>query len=265
MHSEFEALWRIYGEKLIGAGLNLLAAATILIVGLALANWAGGAVRRLSKRHPRIDETLAAFFAWIVRYALAAIVLTAVLRRFGIETTSIVALFGAAALAIGLALQGTLSNLAAGVMLILFRPYRLGDVVELNGRAGVVNDINLFVTELIGPDHVKITLPNAQCWGAPILNFTALPQRRADADFAVPPSVPAALAIAAAQAALAAETRLEKSPAPAVLIKAVEHDKTIFSAQGWTAARQTGAVKAALLAAIRERLDHALAAQPPPP
>ena len=255
MHPDLDALWRTYGERLIAAGLNIVAAVAILIVGLWIAGWGGKAVRRLAKRQPRFDETLAAFFAWIVRYGLTAVVLIAVLHRFGIETTSIVALFGAAALAIGLALQGTLSNVAAGVMLIFFRPYRLGDSVELNGRTGVVHDINLFVTELVAPDQVRIVLPNSQCWGAPILNFTAFALRRIDVDFAIPQAWPAETALRTAEAALAGEKRLEKSPAPQALVKSIDHDKTVLTAQGWTASAQQAQVKSALARAIRLGLD----------
>ncbi|MET0181257.1 MAG: mechanosensitive ion channel domain-containing protein [Caulobacterales bacterium] len=254
---EFHTLWLRYGEKLIDGGLNIIAAAVILVIGLWIAAWAGRAVRRISSRHPRFDDTLAAFFSWLVRYGITIIVIIAVLRRFGVETTSVVALFGAAALAVGLALQGTLSNVAAGVMLILFRPYRLGDSVELNGKAGSVSDVNLFVTELMGADHSKITLPNSLCWGAPIFNFTAFANRRVDVDFAVLPNFPAKIALEIAEGALASEKRLEKTPAPAAVIKSIDHDKTILTAQGWASAAEHGAVKAALLKAIRQGLDDA--------
>lgn len=255
---QIEGLLVKYSERLAALGLNVLSAAAILIIGLWIAAWAGRAVRRLSKRSPRIDETLATFFAWLVRYALTAIVLIAVLRRFGVETTSVVALFGATALAIGLALQGTLSNVAAGVMLILFRPYKLGDSVELNGRGGVVTDINLFVTEIVSPDHAKITLPNSQCWGAPISNFTAFANRRIDLDFAVPNAIPIARAIAVAEAALKGEKRIEEMPVPAVLVKSIEFDRTILTAQGWAKAGEQVAVRAALIKAIKLALDAVL-------
>lgn len=255
---QIEDLLLKYSERLAAIGLNVLAAATILIIGLWIAAWAGRAVRRLSKRSHRIDETLAAFFAWIVRYAITGVVLIAVLRRFGVETTSVVALFGAAALAIGLALQGTLSNLAAGVMLMLFRPYRLGDSVELNGRAGVVTDINLFITEIATPDHAKITLPNGQCWGAPIANYTAFANRRIDLDFAVPNAIPIARAIAIAEHVLKDEERLEDAPEPAVLVKSIEFDKTILTAQGWAPAGEQVSVRAALIKAIKLQLDAVL-------
>lgn len=171
-------VWTTYGEVLIAGALNVLAAAAILVIGLWLAAWGAKTVKNLSARHPRIDDTLAAFFAWIVRYGLTAFVIIAVLNRFGVATTSIVAVVGASALAIGLALQGTLSNVAAGVMLILFRPYRIGDFVEVGGQRGTVRDVNLFTTELATPQNVKVVLPNGLCWDAPMINFHGHPARR---------------------------------------------------------------------------------------
>jgi small conductance mechanosensitive channel len=258
LHPDYDALLRTYGAQMLALALNLAAAAAILIIGLWVAAWAGSAVRRASARHPRIDATIAAFLAWFVKYGLTAIVIIAVLRRFGFETTSVVALFGAAALAIGLALQGTLSNVAAGVMLILFRPYRLNDFVELNGRAGVVHDVNLFVTELIAPDQQKIVLPNGQCWGAPIVNYTAFALRRLDIDFVVPLSIHAERALAIAEAALAAEARLEKEPAPKALVKSIEFDRTTYTAQGWCPAQQQIPIRAAIVRDLRKRLDDEL-------
>lgn len=258
MERELDLFWVRYGERLFDFAFNVVLAAIILIVGLWIAAWAGRAVRRISKRHPRVDETLAAFFAWAVRYGLTVVVLIAVLNRFGFQTTSVVALFGAAALAIGLALQGTLSNVAAGVMLILFRPYRIGDSVELNGRGGTVSDVNLFVTEIVSADHARITLPNAQIWGAPISNFTAFANRRIDLDFSVPMTLPIAKAIAIAADALQAEERLEPEPAPAVQVKSIDHDKTVLTAQGWARASQQIVVKQSLIKAIKLGLDAAL-------
>lgn len=255
LHPDYDALLKVYGAQLLALALNLAAAAAILVIGLWFAAWAGRAVRRISARQPRIDATVAAFFAWMVKYGLTAIVIIAVLRRFGFETTSVVALFGAAALAIGLALQGTLSNVAAGVMLILFRPYRLNDSVELNGRAGVVHDVNLFVTELIAPDQQKIVLPNGQCWGAPIVNYTAFALRRLDIDFAAPLSITSEHALEIAEKALAAENRLEKEPAPRALVKSIEFDKTIYTAQGWCPSQQQIQIRAAIVRRIKSGLD----------
>ncbi len=122
------------------------------------------------------------FIASLAKYTVLAFVGVAVLQRFGIQTTSIIAVLGAASLAVGLALQGTLSNLAAGVMLLLFRPFRVGDAVEVAGRAGTVKKLTLFTTELASGDNVQVLIPNGQVWGAAIVNQSAYGERRTRPD-----------------------------------------------------------------------------------
>jgi small conductance mechanosensitive channel len=179
------ALWEANRETVVGWSLNVLAAASILILGL----WAAGRVKRFLRRraekNAKIDNTLGAFFASLAYYVIVAFVVIAVLNRFGVQTTSLVAMLGAATLAIGLALQGTLSNVAAGVMLVLFRPYRLGDFVEIGGESGTVRDISLFTTELATVNNIQITMPNGLCWGAAIRNYSTNPTRRCDITFGI--------------------------------------------------------------------------------
>ena len=123
------------------AAMNVGMAALILIIGFMIAGAVGRTIRKIPDRNPKLDRTLANFFASIAKYLILAVVVIAVLTRFGVQTTSLVAVLGAASLAIGLALQGTLSNVAAGVMIIFFRPYKIGDFVEVAGVSGSVKDI----------------------------------------------------------------------------------------------------------------------------
>jgi len=166
-------------------GVNLVLALGILIVGYIVAGGVKRAVVRMASKNPRIDRTLATFFASMARYAILVVVFIAVLNRFGVETTSLVAAIGAAAFAVGLALQGTLGNIASGVMLVFFRPYSLGDYVEVGGVAGTVADINLFTTELNTPDNKTIIVPNGQAWGNVITNYSTKPTRRVDITFGI--------------------------------------------------------------------------------
>ncbi|KPP81775.1 MAG: small conductance mechanosensitive channel MscS [Oceanicaulis sp. HLUCCA04] len=159
---------------------NVALAALILVVGMFMAGFISRRVRNWAVNHPRIDTTLAVFFASIVRYLIIAVVIIAVLTRFGVETTSLVAALGAMTLAIGLALQGTLSNVAAGVMIVFFRPYKIGDFVDIGGASGSVRDITLFYTELTTPDNRQVIVPNAQSWGQVIINFSGYSTRRVD-------------------------------------------------------------------------------------
>lgn len=172
-------------ETGIAAGTNVVLAAIILIVGLMIAGSVRKAIRSAVYKSERMDDTLGAFFGSLAYYGIMAMVVIAMLGTFGIPTTSFVATLGAASLAIGLALQGTLSNLAAGVMLILFRPYRLGDWVELAGTSGAVKDITLFTTVLATGDNKKIIVPNGKSWGDTITNYSANPTRRVDLVFSI--------------------------------------------------------------------------------
>lgn len=255
MPPELEQLWPIWADMLVKAVLRVLAAAAILGIGLWIANWAGQSMRRLSSKHPRIDDTLASFFAWMVQYALIGFVIIAVLNQFGVATTSIVAVVGASALAIGLALQGTLSNLAAGVMLMLFRPYRLGDYVEVAGRKGTVTDIHLFTTELKTPENARVVLPNSICWGAPMTNFTAHPFRRIDLDFTVSYDTDLNHAIAVLEEVIEGEPKALSDPAPSVHVKALGDFAVVLWMRVWVRTGDFMPAKLSLIKAGKEALD----------
>lgn len=149
-----------------------MGAVVILIVGWIIAKWTQGAVVRSLRRVKGVDETLQSFFGSLAKYTVIAVTVIAVLNQFGVETTSLIAVLGAAGLAIGLALQGTLSNIAAGVMLLLFRPFKVGQFVEAGGISGTVKSIGLFVTEFATPDNIQIIAPNAQLWGTAVKNYS---------------------------------------------------------------------------------------------
>ena len=157
----------------------------ILIIGFWIAKKLSATVKKVALKAPNIDETLANFLGSVVGYIIKAFVLIAAVTKLGVETTSLVAMLGAATLAIGLALQGTLGNVAAGVMLMLFRPYKLGDYVEVAGNEGVVDDINIFTTNLATVDNVKTIIANGEAWGSTIKNFTSLGLRRVDVDYGI--------------------------------------------------------------------------------
>lgn len=153
--------WDIRSEELILWIVRIGSAALILVVGLWLAFFISRIVRNKALEHPRIDATLAAFLSTMLRYALIILVLLIVLQQFGVQTTSLVAVLGASALAVGLALQGTLTNVASGIMLAIIRPYHIGDFVEINGREGTVIDLDLFFTRLRSPDEQIVMLAPA--------------------------------------------------------------------------------------------------------
>lgn len=167
--------------------VNLLIAAIILVVTLMVARWASGAAKRILGRTRafRHDPTVLSFAAQVVRVVVMIIGLIAVLQRLGVQTTSIIAVLGAASLAVGLALQGTLSNVAAGVMLLILRPYRVGESIDVGGASGVVRKLDLFTTELINANNHKIVIPNSKVLSDVIINFTGQKTRRIELKFTV--------------------------------------------------------------------------------
>jgi len=168
-----------------GMAIKLASALAIIIFGFWIAKMITKAVKKVMSKSPNVDETLSNFLGSIVSWVLKALVLITAAGTLGIEATSFVAILGAATLAIGLALQGTLGNVAAGVMLMLFRPYKLGDYVEVAGNEGVVDDVNIFTTNLATVDNVKTIIANGEAWGSTIKNFTSLGLRRVDVDYGI--------------------------------------------------------------------------------
>ena len=178
-------------EMLLGIGLTLellfvsgvlglALAIVLLIIGWTVSGWARRGIRHALERVPRMDETLKPFLAKLVWYVIMAFVLVAVLSQFGVQTTSVIAVLGAAGLAIGLALQGTLANVASGVMLLFLRPFNIGDYVDAGGIAGTVVEIGLFNTEIKTSKGLCLIIPNKIIWESPITNFSRNPTRRFD-------------------------------------------------------------------------------------
>ena len=171
-------------ETLVDIGVNVVAAIAILLVGRWIARRAVDFGGRVMTRRG-FDPTVGGFVVNIAYIVLLALVVIAALSRLGIPTASFVAAIGAAGLAIGLALQGSLSNFASGVLLVTFRPCRVGDYVEAAGVGGTVRDITVFSTTLLTPDQRTITVPNSSLLGGPIVNYTTAPNRRLDLVFGV--------------------------------------------------------------------------------
>jgi small conductance mechanosensitive channel len=167
--------------------VNLTIALLILVATVIASKWASGAARRtLSKvRGFRHDPTVLSFAVQVVRVVVLIVGLIAVLQRLGVQTTSIIAVLGAASLAVGLALQGTLSNVAAGVMLLVLRPYRVGEVVEIANVSGTVQRLDLFTTQLSNANNHKIVIPNAKVLSDVVTNLTGQKTRRIEINFTV--------------------------------------------------------------------------------
>lgn len=240
-----------YGPVIV----NALKALIVLVIGWMIAGAVSAWARKRVMSNPNIDNTIGSFVASIVKWVILLVVLIAVLGLFGIEATSLVAVLGAATLAIGLALQGTLNNLAAGVMLILFRPFKLGQFVDIAGTAGTVKDINLFVTELATPDNVQIIVPNGQAWGATISNFSTHETRRVDMTFGIDYGDDIDKAMKVITDLASADDRVHADPAPWVRVVNLGDSSVDLGVRVWCNAPDYWELKFHMTKTVKEAFD----------
>ena len=225
--------WIQVGLDFVAAyGVKIILAIVLFLIGKAVAKW----ISNLAKKgftKGKMDPTLVNFLGNIINFLLLAAVVIAVLDVVGIQTTSLVAIIGAAGLAVGLALQGSLANFASGVMLILFRPFKQGDFVSAGGEAGVVEEITLFTTLMKTPDNKAIIVPNAAITGGSITNFSAKPTRRVDMVFGIGYGDDIKKAKEVIWDVLNADERILKDPAPTVGVVELGDSSVNFAVRPW--------------------------------
>ena len=219
-------------ELLSNYGFKVLAAVVILIIGRIAVSIVTGAINRLMHRH-NADLTLIKFVASLTKIALMAFVVIAAIRALGVETTSFVAVIGAAGLAIGFAMQNTLANFAAGVMLIIFKPFKAGDYIEGGGAGGTVDAIQIFNTVLRTPDNKEVIVPNSKMTGDNITNYSAMQQRRVDMVFGIGYGDDIRKAKAALEGILNDDARVLKDPAPVVAVLELGESSINFVVRPW--------------------------------
>ncbi len=212
-------------------------------------------VRRALAKTGRIDATLHPFFGDMSRWTVLIFTGFAVLSQFGIQTASVLTVFGAGALAIGLALQGTLSNVAAGVMLLIFRPFKIDDYVVIAGHAGTVRAINLFVTELATPDTLQILIPNAQVWGQAVTNYSGNQTRRGEVVLGIAYDDDIGRAISSCEAVMAAEQRILKDPESSVIVSELADSSVTLLVRFWSQSSDYWQLRSDMTRALKERFD----------
>lgn len=257
MDLNFQTLWTQYGPWIVAGCLKAIGAVIVLVIGLRIAKWLGTLVREASSRQPRIDATLASFFGSIIQWTVTAATVIATLQVFGVQATSFVAVLGAMTLAIGLSLQGALGNIASGVMIMIFRPYKLGDYIELAGTAGSVKDINLFQTVLATPDNIKIMVPNSQAINGVIRNFSGYPTRRIDIVFGIDYEDNMDTALEVIKGIVDAETRVLKDPEPFVKVTNLSASSVDITMRAWALTSEYWPVRFDLVKKGKEALDQA--------
>lgn len=235
-------------------GLRIVAAIVIFVVGRFAASMVRGVVRRLLERS-NVDETLVSFTGSVVYVLVMAFVIIAALGQLGVHTASFVAILGAAGLAVGLALQGSLANFAAGVLMILFKPFRVGDYIEAAGTAGTVEEISIFTTELKSPDNRKIIVPNAQVTSGSIVNYSAKDQRRIDIVAGVSYGDNLDKVRKVLEEILAADERILQEPAPVIGVLELGSSSVNFAVRPWVKTGDYWSVYFSLQEQIKKRFD----------
>lgn len=235
-------------------GLRLITAVVVFAVGF----WLSGLIRNLIENvmtRAQFDPTLRSFVSNFSYVALLAFVILATLAELGIQTASIIAVLGAAGLAIGLALQGSLSNFAAGVLMIIFRPFRVGDYIEGAGTGGTVEEIQIFSTLLKSPDNRRIVVPNAKLAGDNIVNYSAMSTRRIDLVFGVSYSDDVDQVKATIADVLNQDSRILKDPAPIIAVLALADSSVNFAVRPWVMTADYWDVYFDLNERMKKRLD----------
>ncbi|MBC7006651.1 small-conductance mechanosensitive channel MscS [Photobacterium sp. BZF1] len=241
-------------ELLIQYGVNILSALVILFIGNIITKSIANGVAKMLRRKD-MDEAVVEFLHSLVRYLLFVIVLIAALGRIGVQTASVVAVIGAAGLAVGLALQGSLSNFAAGVLIVAFRPFKSGDFVEIGGVSGSVESIQVFSTILNTPDNKMVVVPNASVIGGPITNYSRHKTRRIDLVIGVSYDADLKHTKAVLNRVIEADDRILKDPEPTVGVLALADSSVNFAVRPWVKTSDYWAVYFDLMQAIKEELD----------
>jgi len=243
-----------YADMAISGALKVIAALTIFIIG----KWVAGMIRRtvrntLTKRD--VDLTLVSFGSSLLYYGLMVVVVIAAIQRVGFQTTSLVAVLGAAGLAVGLALQGSLSNFASGVLIILFRPFKVGDVIEAAGQIGAVQEIGILMTIMHSGDNKKIVIPNSSVMSGIIVNITANDTRRVDMTVGVSYSDDLDKTQAVILDVLKADERVLADPAPQVVVGELAGSSVNFTVRPWCKKDDYWGVFFDFQKNIKQRLD----------
>ena len=235
-------------------GLIVLGALATLVIGIWIAKWlAKTSGKLLDKRS--VDPTLTKFVTSLLKITLITFVIISAISQIGIETTAFIAIIGAAGLAIGFALQGSLSNFASGVMLIIFKPIKVGDYIEGGGAAGSVETIGIFVTTLVTPDNKVIYIPNSTLTGSNIINYSVKDTRRVDMVFGIGYSDDIDKAKSTIQSVLESDSRILKDPAPKIVVSELADSSVNFNVRPWVNSADYWGVYFDITEQIKKKFD----------
>ncbi len=240
-------------EYFITIATNVIIAGLVLIAGWSIGKYIYKTINNINK----LDSTLKSFLAPSAKYTVFALALLIVLQQFGVQTTSLLAIFGAAGLAIGLALQGTLSNVSAGMMLLILRPFNVGDFISCDGITGTVKSIGLFATEMSTPDNIYIFVPNSNLWNANIQNFSRNDIRRQDIVFGISYNDDINKAFKTIEKTIAKDKRIisEEGKTPQIMVTNLGDSSVDITLRIWSAGSDFASLKVDTIKAVKEALD----------
>ncbi|MBZ9994886.1 MULTISPECIES: mechanosensitive ion channel domain-containing protein [unclassified Mesorhizobium] len=250
---------------IVSYSFSAIGAVILLVVGYIVANLAERSISAGLGHIHGFDATLRHFFSKIVRYAILILVVIMVLGQFGVQTASIIAAIGAIGLAIGLALQGTLQNIAAGIMLLALRPFRIGESVEVGSISGSIEEIGLFATRLRTADGVYILAPNSTLWNQPVRNFTRNGVRRTDITLSIGSWNDIDRAQKTLLAIAGAEKRIRREPAPIAFVAGLGDTTVSLTLRYWTAAADYFATQIDMTKRAKQAFDSEGISIPLPP
>ncbi len=253
---DIETISEQIGSFITNYAWNILGALLIFFIGRWVARKLVSLLGKILARQ-KIDETLIRFLDNIAYYSLMVVVLMATADRLGVDTTSFLAIFGAAGLAVGLALKDSLGNIASGVMLVFFRPFKIGDVVTAGGVTGKVESISVFNTIFLTPDNQRMVVPNGQITNATITNINANPTRRLDLVFSIGYEDNILTVRAIFKNALEADARILEDPAPQIVVSELADSSVNFFVRPWVKTEDYWDVKFDLIEKIKLALDEA--------
>ena len=251
---DWSQLLELAQTKGVEFGINVVIALAIFYVGKMVISIVVRGLRKVMRRQ-EVEKTLETFVCNLVRTVLLVFVIIAAIGQLGIETTSFIAVFGAAGLAVGLAMQGALSNFAAGVLIVLFRPYRVGDFIEAAGINGVVEQVQILTTVLKTGDNKQIIVPNSQIMDSIITNYSANDSRRIDMVIGVGYDDDLDKVRATLEELIQSESRILEEPAPLIAVAELGDSSVNFFVRPWVKSPDYWGVKFDLTEAIKKRFD----------
>lgn len=232
MEEWFVEQWEHLVEVGPGIAVQLISAILVFVIGKWVAGKLSGGMRKVMAKR-EVDPVLIGFLSSLAYYVLIVLVAIAAIGQLGVQTTSFIALVGAAGLAVGFALQGALSNFASGVLLIIFRPFKVGDFIDAGGTMGIVEEIGILVTEMRTPDNKKVIAPNSSIMGAVITNFSAKDTRRVDLVYGVSYEDDLDKVIALIKEVLSEDKRILEDPAPTIGVLAHSDSSIDIAVRPW--------------------------------